>query len=432
MKIVVIGAGSAAFGRGILVDVIGSREINKIDCTLSLVDIDKSALKRMFTFGEKLKKHFRSSVKIEATTDRAEALQGANYVIISVAIRRALLWEQDFRIPLAYGFKHVLGENGGPGALFHTLRNFELVIPICRDIVDICPDALIINFTNPVTRIVMAINYLTKAHAIGLCHGILDARDKISEILGRPLNQLDIIAGGLNHFFWVLKISDAKTGEDLYPEFRQRVLIGKANLPPLVRKMVEIFGYFTYPSDRHIGEYLSFASEFTGLLWEDGVESIPVPRFDGTSEPPDSLEPYITGEKEIDRTVTQPSGELAVPIICDIEFDKGKWEPAVNVINRDFYVENLPKDSVVEVPAVIDAKGIHPQHIGSLPEPLAAFSRTQISIQKLIIEAYKQRSRRLLLQALLLDPLVDSYERAEKLLDKMLEIQSEYLPKFDQ
>ena len=244
------------------------------------------------------------------------------------------LWEQDFRVPIAYGFKHVLGENGGPGSLFHTLRNFKLVIPIAQDVANICCNALILNFTNPVSRIVMAINLLTKARAIGLCHGVLESRHKIAQILGRPLEQLDIVTGGINHFFWILKMSDTKTGEDLYPELRRRILSKEVDLSPLVRKMVETFGYFTYPSDRHIGEYLSFASEFTGLKWPYGLESRPITIEHPFSPFTKQLEEYITGEKEIDEDVTKPSGELAIPIICDIEFNKGKWEPQLTYLTK--------------------------------------------------------------------------------------------------
>jgi len=429
VKIVAIGAGSSSFGRGIVVDAMRSRELNSIDCTFSLVDVDAKALDRMTSLSERVREHLGSKINVEGTTDRRKALPGADFVITSVAIKRMPLWEQDFRVPLSYGFAQALGENGGPGGIFHALRNFELTIPICGDIEALSPNALLLNYTNPESRIVMAINSLTKVRVAGLCHGVNMAREAASQVLERPIEGLKVITGGLNHFFWVLKVADADTGEDLYPELRRRILDGKpVQLQPLVRKLVEIFGYLTIPSDDHVGEYLPFASEFTGSKWPYGSESRVVPRVGGIES--NWLEPYASGEKPLDANVLQPSGELAVPIILDVALDRRRWEPSVNVLNDGLYVDNLPRDAVVEVPAVVDAKGIHPEHVGPIPESLVALNRLEVSIQKTVVEAYRTRSKKLLLQALLLCPQVTSVSRAEKLMDDMLDLQREYLPKF--
>ncbi len=278
LKIVAIGAGSG-FGRGILADVLGSVEFSDLGCTLSLVDTNEGALDVTYRFAQRVKAHHRSNVQIEATTDRREALPRASYVITSVAIKRYPLWEQDFRIPLSYGFRHVLGENGGPGAAFHAMRNFELMIPICRDMEQLCPDALLLNFTNPEARIVRAVCELTNVRAVGLCHGTAGALAGASQILGRPLEELDILSGGLNHFLWITKVTDRRTGADLYPELRRRGLSDPdcPAMPPLVKKMMEVFGLYTFPSDDHIGEYLSFGSEFSGTKWKYGSECRRVP-----------------------------------------------------------------------------------------------------------------------------------------------------------
>lgn len=428
LKIVIIGIGSEIFGRGMLADTISSTELQKLNTTLYLVDINKSALQRMFKLANLFKNYFKSNIKIKATTDRIEALKGAKYVITSVARKRYKLWEQDFRIPLSYGFKHCLGENGGPGAIFHALRSFELMIPIAKDIEKIAPDAYLLNFTNPESRVVMAVKSLTNVKVYGLCHGPFSCRHKTASLLNRDESSLDMVTGGLNHFFFLLKVKDKKTGKDLYPELRKAILKNDSNVPPLVKKMVEIFGYFTYPSDDHIGEYLSFAHNFTGIKWHYGQECKKVtieesPKIDLIGE-------YLNGKREIDEKITSRTEELAVPIICDIEFNKGKWEPAINTTNDELYIENLPQDAVVEVPFVADKNGIQPQKVGTLPEALASFCRTQISIQKLLVEAYRKKSKKLLLQALLLDPIVNNIANAEKMLNDMLEIQSDFLPKF--
>lgn len=432
LKIVAIGAGSG-FGRGILADVLGSVEFSDLGCTLSLVDTNEGALDVTYRFAQRVKAHHRSNVQIEATTDRREALPRASYVITSVAIKRYPLWEQDFRIPLSYGFRHVLGENGGPGAAFHAMRNFELMIPICRDMEQLCPDALLLNFTNPEARIVRAVCELTNVRAVGLCHGTAGALAGASQILGRPLEELDILSGGLNHFLWITKVTDRRTGADLYPELRRRGLSDPdcPAMPPLVKKMMEVFGLYTFPSDDHIGEYLSFGSEFSGTKWKYGSECRRVPL---TEPAPGTrshwLEQYASGRIPLDAAALNVSGELAVTIIRAIETNRRYWADSVNVPNTDGYVEGLQRDAVVEVPAWVDGEGIHVQHVGPLPEGVAAFCRTQASIQELVVEAYRHRSRNLLLQALLVDPVVNSITNAEKMIDDMLELQKDYLPAF--
>jgi len=430
VKIVAIGAGSG-FGRGTVADLLGSPEVNELDCTLVLVDTDAAKLERMYKFALLVKAHFGCSAQVEMTGDRRTALPGASYVITSVAIKRYPLWEQDFRVPLAYGFKHVLGENGGPGAVFHALRNFELMVPICRDMEELCPAALLLNYTNPESRIIRAVSDLTRIRAVGLCHGVFSALGGASRILEKPADDIDFLSGGLNHFYWVLRLADKRTGEDLYPQLRKRALSDPdcPSMPPLVRKMVEVFGLYTYPSDDHIGEYLSFAHEFTGLAWHYGLETRKVPRQEQRPGP-DRLEPYASGEKPLDDWALSRSGELAVSIILSNALDRSYRAQAVNVPNTEGYVAGLPADTVVEVPAIVDGGGIHAEKLPPIPEALLAFCRTQASIQKLVVEAYRERSRNLLLQALLLDPVVSSVRNAEKMLDHMLELQKDYLPPF--
>jgi alpha-galactosidase len=428
-KIVLIGAGSRCFGLCQVVDILRSEELTGRNFTFTLVDQDKTALDLMTKIAHRVKEHTKSDIAIESTTDRRQALKNATYVVTSVARKRMALWEQDFRVPLAYGFNHCLGENGGPGAIFHALRSFELIIPICRDIEEICPNAFLLNFTNPEARVLNAICHLTKVKAAGICHGVFGAINLICKTLGRPAEELQIISAGMNHFFCVLKIIDKKTGKDLFSDMLTKLRDDPSvKLPPLVRKIVEIFGIITYPSDDHIGEYLSFGSEFGGTKWHYGQEvkkvSLTEPPAGGTP-----LEKYAANEKPIEE-LFHPSGEITVPIICDMELNRGSFREAVNVLNTEYYIENLPADAVIEVPATVDAKGLHPMKVGPVPEPFACFIRTQFTIHKFLTEAYRTKSKKMLLQALLFDPNVNNITAAEKMLDDMLELQQEFLPKF--
>jgi len=449
IRVVLIGAGSRSFGRGAIADLLSSKELRDTNLTISLVDIDESALDRMFRFAQQLKEYRNSNAEIEATTDRCEALKGANHVITAVAIRRAELWERDFYTPLSFGFKHVEGETAGPGAAFHTLRSLNLMIPIARDMEKICPEALLINYTNPESRVCLGVNMLTNIRVVGLCHGAFATLNKVAQILGRRREQIDIIIAGINHFHWVLEIHDKTTGEDLHPEFHRGIKKSNVEVEPLAKIMYETFGLLPFPVDNHIGEYVQFAYDVTGPLYrwgsgdlsykprpeerEKSIEYLKSTYGDVILEehpPVERVQRVAEGKEPMTEQLAHPSGELGVPIICDIEFDRKRQELSVNIPNDDYAISNLPEDAIVEIPAVVDANGIHPVKVGPLPEPIAAMCRKQISIQKLLVEAYAQRSKKLLLQAIAIDPTVESIPRAKRLIDLMLRIQSDFIPEF--
>jgi alpha-galactosidase len=426
-KIVVIGAGSASFGRNIIVDLLRAEELESLDLEIWLTDVNETALDKMRQFAELVKKHVGSTAEIRATQERTEALPGASYVVTAVSIRRYELWEQDFRVPSSHGFRQCLGENGGPGALFHSLRSLELMMPICRDIERLCPDALLLNFTNPEARVLDAVLHLTHVKALGLCHGVFRAIRFISQYLAIPTDGIEVTSAGMNHFYSVVRVIEKESGQDLFPGLIEKLRQDDNFTPSLWKKLIDIFGWFTYPSDDHIGEYVSFGAEFTGIKWPYGLESRSVeqPRPGPVFEP----DTYLDG-KPLDDNVVKPSTEVAVPVISAIETGQPVRVDAVNVLNSEGYIENLPRTAVVEVPAMCDGAGVHPIHVGPLGEVPAAYIRTQLSIQRLITEAYRTKSKNLLLQALLLDPVVNSITAAEKLLDEMLELQKAFLPEF--
>ena len=449
LKVVIIGAGSATFGGGTIVDLVSSPELREFDLTVSLVDIDSAALNRITKLAALVKEHYRSSARIESTPDRKEALKGANYVIISVAQRRWDLWEKDFYIPAAFGFRHVFGETAGPGAAFHTLRSLHVMMPICQDIESICPEALVLNFTNPESRVCMGISMLTKLHCVGLCHGPFATLERIADILQKPSDEIELTVAGINHFHWATKIQDRKTGRDLYPDIETRIDSYDWDIDNLTPLMYKLFGLLTYPAPSHPGEYVNFAHAVSGphfLFWGLGQVSRKFGSkasdldyvIEGKSKSycyhmwsldvAEKLDRIVAGKEPLGEQFTQPTRELAIPIICDIELDRKRRELSGNVLNTGRAIRNLAEDAIVELPLLVDAQGVHPVDIGSIPEAIAGMCGLQISIQKLIVEAYQERSKKLLLQALVIDPIVDDVGRAREMMEFMLRVESEYLP----
>jgi alpha-galactosidase len=435
IKIVLIGAASAEFAGRKVGEMFIAPNMQDIDLTISLVDIDAERLEIVYKFLVRLKEHFGSVARIERATDRCEALENADFVIISVEQKRYELWEQDYRIPWSYGFHQALGENAGPGGIFHALRSFHLLMPMFRDIERICPQAIVFNFTNPESYVCMACADLTKVRIYGLCHGMYKTRQRISTVLGRSLDELDIVCGGLNHFHWVTNIRERKTGKDLYPEFKKSIGNFPIACPKLVKEMLDIYGCYTYPSDDHIGEFLTFGWESVGRKWRYGREVVEADRPLGHAVrgkiTVDALRPYVDGPKPLDDfALDVHSEEHIIAIMGDLAKGTSHWEPAIITRNCGNYVENLPSDAMVEVPAMIEGGYIRPLSIGTIPDPLASFCRTQIAVQKATVQAYAHGSRSLLLKALLLDPCVTSIDKARQMMDDMIVIQQKYLPEF--
>jgi alpha-galactosidase len=434
LKIVLMGAGSGSFGRGTIADLMSSKELNEFDLTVSLVDIDAEALDRMYKFANMLKDYHKSNAKLEATTNRLEALPCANYVVAALSKKRYQLWEQDFLIPYAYGFRHIYGECGGPGADFHTLRSFHITVPIAQDMEKLCPDALLLNFTNPENRVAMAVNNLTKIKCVGLCHGPVGTHRDVARILGRSVDDIEIDVGGLNHFHWVMYIREKSSGKDLHPLFDQKMRESDCGLDLLTRRLYEIFGLLPFPSPSHTGEYVSFAYEICGpvyMSWKEEIHAIEEEqKYEAKLFSKSTIQRVVDGEEPLTDDLAQPSGELAIPIISDIEYNRKKRELSVNIPNDGFAISNMPEDAIVEIPTIVDAEGLHPVKVGALPEGISALCNKQVSIHKLLVEAYKEQSKNILLQAIMLEPVVDSIDRAKNMIDDFLRIEANFLPEF--
>jgi len=429
-KIVLIGAGSASFGLSSVCDLFAEREA-LWGSTVALVDINPQALASMVRVAQRMNAQAGYPFKIEAATDRREVLPGAGFVIISIAVERNKRWRLDWEIPLKHGVKHVLGENGGPGGLFHAMRNIPPVLEICRDIEALCPEALVLNFTNPEGRICLAATRYTRLQFVGLCHGIGMAQSVVSRALHLPVEEIDPKAAGLNHFTWLLELRRLSTGEDLYPAFRKAMAERVEELEAQVgwglrlsARLMDTYGYWPSPSDDHVGEYLSYAWELCGL---DGYDFEAAER--GAANTYEDVRAYAAEERPVDELLDYRSGERAVAIITGMVHNTHQYELAVNVPNAGL-IANLPEWAVVEVPAVIDASGVHGLRIGPLPAPIAAMCHNQVSVIDRMVEAAVHGDRNAALQALLLDPVISSISQAEAIFDELMAAHRDLLPQF--
>ncbi len=418
-KIVFIGAGSASFGLSTFRDIFSCGELS--GSTLTLVDTDEANLKRMYGLAVKMNEISKSGLVIEAASDRREALPGAGFVINSIAIERCRLWRHDFEVPRKYGIRHTLGENGGPGGLFFSMRTIPVIMDIARDMEELCPDAYFVNFSNPESRIILALSKYTKIKCLGLCHGVFMGKHDIAEILGRKPESIDVWAAGLNHFQWMLEVRDSELGEDLYPLLKEKNKGYDGSFQPLSRKMFDIFGMYPSCSDDHIGEYLAYG-------WEGGEEGYDFDADErGREELKREIERRTAGQGNVNEWL-EPSAERSVHVITGILHNKKQLIES-GIVHNKGVITNLPYDCAVEVPIMLDATGIHAVASGSLPAPVAQLCTVQAGVQQLAVEAAVHASKEIALQALLVDPVVNSISAAEKILGELWEINKPYIRK---
>ena len=418
-KIVFTGAGSMAFGIQTFKDIFTCRDLG--GATLSLVDVNRDNLEIMYNLARRMNEASGLNLRIEKTVNRRDVLGGADFIINSIAIKRNELWRHDFQVPKKYGIRHCLGENGGPGALFLTLRTFPAIMDIIHDMEDLCPDAWFLNFSNPETRIVLGVNMYSKIRCIGLCHGIFMGQNDMAKIMGREYGSIEVRGAGMNHFQWILSVRDKKTGEDLYPEFREAEKKFDPAFRPYSRRMFRFFGLYPTCSDDHLGEYQAYG-------YEAGEHGYDFDRDEKRREETvNSIAAVVNKTADISGWFI-PSGEQAVNILTSMHFNKRKHYPAAIVYNNGA-VKGLPDDVAVEIPVTADAGGIHKEIIAGLPDGCIGALQMQVPAQRLSIRAAALGSRELALQALLCDPVINSSRAAEQILDELFEINKPYIRK---
>ena len=457
-KITVIGAGSASFGENTLSALMRSERLR--GSSLALVDRNPQALDIVGRLAQRLNREWNSRMTITTHAHHHQALEGAEFVVSAIEVGpREDLWRSDYEIPLKYGVRQPYAENGGPGGFAHAARNIGPVMEIVRDMEQICPSAWFINFTNPMIRICDTVNRHSRIRAVGLCHQIfigytfvgmiigkdlgIDVPEGItgmhSDILQAPLHDqimkqvvplVDIRAAGLNHFSWILSIHDRRTGEDLYPLFRERWGAYDPAFEPLTRRVFDAFGLFPVPGDTHLCEYLPWVSDPVTKPWEKyHIKLYDWDLWAGMRDfSLDRLKEMADGVMTVEGLLNTDS-EGALEMIENIAGASTHYHLAANLPNQG-QIPNLPLGAAVETPVAVDGAGIHPVHVGSLPEPIAELCRRELTAAQLCVDAAIEGDRQKALQCLLLDPVINDIELAGQILDDYLSTYKKHLPQF--
>ena len=454
-KIVVLGAGSAAFGLNTLVWLIRNKDLKGME--IVLVDIAEDRLFKVQVLARLLNDAWSSDMKISSATDYRKAILGANYIIISVATDRIKAWEKDINTALKYGITH-FGENGGPGGFIHAARNISLIHPMLEGIKRTAPDAFILNFSNPMQRICTAINKLTPNKFVGICHqihlgyfilGVVFAQKlgldlypgvrwywddekfkKNIEMGLRAYEKYSIKAGGLNHFTWFLDILERGSHRSVYDEFIEGMKKIPESMEPLTKKCFDIFGYVPLAGDNHITEYLPYTSSpSSGTYKQYDIQSFDWGFYNRRKEGKwKKIEDVLAGRLKPDGVLDEGS-ENAEKIIAAIEKNKNEYFESLNIPNRGSIL-NLPEGSIVDIPCVIGANGVSGIELGRLPRAIAELCRRQLILNDMTVEAVIKGDVRLVYQLMALDPMVNNLDTAKRLADEYIKDNIKYLPTF--
>lgn len=449
-KVAVVGAGSAFFGPQVVSGLVGRDELAGM--SLALHDVDARAVDRMGRFAELLVRERGSDRTVQASTDLGETLDGANCVILSVAIDREATWRADREIALRHGIDHY-AENGGPAAIFHAGRNLALILPIAREMERRCPEAWLLNYTNPVPRIATALRQYTGVRHLGVCHQIdfgyfmvgclladelgierpedcrfrwTDERVTLQATIARAAKErISIVAAGLNHFTWALAIHARDDGRDLYPLLRERARDFDPAFEPLTRQVFALFDRFPMPGDCHLAEYLPFTHSRARGTWQ----RYQVQMYDLEWSERQRRERTAQIEGILGAGTTAEAGafdsERAEDLVAALLGGRHEDE-ALNLPNRGAMAE-LPTDAIVEVPATLGPDGAQPTRLASLPPAIAELCRRQIAITELSVQGLVEGDRHKLVEALALDPMVDDPRLPAALVDEYLRASERYL-----
>lgn len=474
-KITFIGAGSTVFARALLRDIYTFPELH--GCTITLMDIDPERLRDSEMVARRVAADAGVDAVIDATTDRRAALWDAQYVINMIQVGGYDPGTvTDFEIPKKYGLRQTIGDTLGIGGIMRGLRTIPVMLDLARDMEECCPDALLLNYSNPMAMLTWAVQRATPIRTVGLCHSVQGTATELARVLNVPSAEVDYLCAGINHVAFYLRFE--RDGENLYPALRR--VLDEGGVPEWERVRFEVFrrlGYFVTESSEHFSEYVPWfikgnrpdlidrfnvpLDEYPARS-EEQIASWTKLRAGLIAEDSEALDRYEASRRDtlpgmwerrlqtvarenVDRAVglrrevldqrrerlTGHSGEYGTLIIHSME----TGEPRViygNVANHGI-IDNLPDGCCVEVPCLVDANGIQPTRIGSLPPQLAALMQTSINVQSLTVEAALTGKGEHVYHAAMFDPHTAAeldLDQIHSMVDDLLERHHQFLPAY--
>ncbi len=432
-NVTILGAGSTVFARQLMTDILHIDELPE-GC-FSLVDIDAHRLEMARQIAERLIALSGKSWKVRASTERRDVLVGSDFIINTIEVAGLANVRHDFDIPLKYGINQCIGDTIGPGGIFKALRTGPAWLDILHDAEQLCPQAWVLNYTNPMSILTLAALFGTSMRTVGLCHSVQGTSKQLATYLDVPYEELAWRCAGINHNAWFTELR--YQGQDMYPRLReaaQRSAIYERD--PVRFEVMRYLGAFVTESSGHFSEYVPYFRKRPelieqycreGYLGETGFYANNWPTWRAENE--QSIREMLAGTRELPFERSHEYGSFIIESVVT-------HRPQViygNVRNTGL-IDNLP-DGCVEVACLVDHNGVQPCHFGALPEQLAALNRAHMAIHTLVCEALLTRNKEAARYALLLDPLsaaVCSPAEISALFDGMWEAEREYLQPFEQ
>ncbi len=442
-KVVIIGAGSAIFTKTILCDLLQFDDM-EID-NISLVDIDGAKLETVRRMAEKMIRQTGGKTTVTAAEHWREVLEGAGYVINTISVGGARIYQRDLEIADRYHVSEAVGDIIGPTGIFRMLRAYPTILQIVKDMERLCPDAYFFNYTNPMAPICQALNEQTKIRTFGFCHSVQGTAKMLAEYLDVPPGSMSYWCAGINHMAWYL---DLKTdGKDAYPMLREigaseekmkeafareekyQGLVGDGFSDGVRFEIMKHFGYYHSESPFHMSEYTPYFRKTPEMIEKWGVSKRWWLEHElSNDEYYEELERQVNAEEDI----PMPRGEEYAPYIIHANLTGKPFRANLNVMNTGL-IPNIPDGCCVEVPCYADAEGIHPCYVGRLPEALAGLNMTNVNVHKLMAKAAVTKKFRYIREAVQLDPLTGAMctlEEIGRLTEDLIENNKEYLRDF--
>ncbi len=430
-KVAMIGAGSLVFCKTLMSDFLSTPALAGSE--YRLMALTHTRLDKMKDFVARMIEDNGVAASVLATTDRREALRDADYVVVMLQAGGVAEFAQDYEIPLKYGVDQCIGDTMGPGGIFRALRHIPALLEIARDMQELCPNAILFNYANPMAMCCSALGRMPGLQFVGLCHGVQTTMDLIASYTGVRKEEIDFVAAGINHMAWFLKLEHQ--GRDLYPVLKTNFEKPGYYVNEKVRgEVMRHFGYFMTESTGHLSEYLPYFRKNQKALDLYCDE----PSFGGESgayykycamlaEKFAKTDPLLIESTELGPR----SAEYCSHIIEAKE--TGNIFRLNGNIRNDGYITNLPDGCCVEVPIFVDRNGLQPIVIGALPAQCAALNMTNVLVQQMTVEASFRGDVELVMQAVALDPLtaaVLTLDEIRQMTGEMLEAEAKYLPQF--